>query len=80
MVLTIQGAMGHSMYQFPVNTPTNMFYLVNILRISSMITAIGSTEGADEKFPVQNVLRRIPQISVSFAPIQMKPSQIFQAN
>jgi hypothetical protein len=43
-------------------------------------TAIGSTESADEKFPVWYVFGRIPEISVSFAPIQMKPSQIFQAN
>jgi hypothetical protein len=35
------------------------------------VTAIGSTEGADEKFPVWDVFRRIPHISVSFAPIQM---------
>jgi hypothetical protein len=47
---------------------------------SKGFTAIGSTEGTDEIFPVWDVFRRIPQISVSFAPIQMKPSQIFQAN
>jgi hypothetical protein len=28
----------------------------------------------------RDVFQRIPQISVSFAPIQMKPRQIFQAN
>jgi hypothetical protein len=34
----------------------------------------------NENFPVWDVFQIIPQISVSFSPIQMKPSQIFQAN
>jgi hypothetical protein len=34
----------------------------------------------DEKVPVWDVFRRIPQISVSFMPISMKPGQIFQVN
>ncbi|KAJ6549327.1 hypothetical protein DFH09DRAFT_1502811 [Mycena vulgaris] len=41
----------------------NVVNLKNDSPLDKYLTAIGSTEGAEENFPVRNVFRRIPQIS-----------------
>jgi hypothetical protein len=41
-----------------------------------LVTAIGSTEGADEKFPVWDILRRIPHRSEPQPNNSKDPSKI----
>jgi hypothetical protein len=45
--------------------------------VEDLLTAIGSTEGADQNLSILGCFQRIPNISVSSAPIHMKPILIY---